>query len=278
MAIKKYAVYGLYNVLRYCGYFKYLNKKSDFINIVYFHRVNDDVNDDLTISTEMFDRMMNLLSRKYDVISINQIVEAIKRENIINRRAIAITFDDGYLDNYTHAAPILTKYGLTACFFITSGYISSNRVFPWNEKSGSDCKLMSWDQVRSLSENGFEIGAHTVDHVNLGTESVESARHQIIICKKDIEDKIGLEVKYFAYPFGGTKNIRNETRSLVKKAGFDCCCSGYGGKVTVESDLYNLHRIPTYPNCIEMSMELDNFMTYYNGKMKINFPILERLA
>ncbi len=137
---------------------------------------------------------------------------------------------------------------------------------------------MNWGQVRSLAEHGFEIGAHTVDHVDLGKEPSWSAEGQILGCKKDIEDKIGLEAKYFAYPFGGKENIRTDTRNLVKEAGFQCCCSCYGGKVSLESDLFDLPRILNYPNCIEMRMELDNFMTYFDGRMSINAPYLNRLA
>jgi peptidoglycan/xylan/chitin deacetylase (PgdA/CDA1 family) len=222
--------------------------------------------------------MMQTLSSGYEVVSLGRIVEIIKRGEKINPKAVAITFDDGYVDNYTFAAPILAKYGLTACFFIASGYIGTNRVFPWDEERSNFFPLMNWDQIRSLAEQGFEIGSHTIDHVDLGKEPLRSAKRQIVGSKEDIEDKIGLEVKYFSYPFGGKDNIREETRNLVKEAGFACCCSCYGGKVIQQSDLYDLPRIVTYPNCIEMRMELENFMTYLNGRMRINVPYLNRLA
>ena len=278
MILRRYALYGIYKFLKKIGYIKSINKNLNSMNIIMFHRVNNSVKDGLTISTRMFDKMMKTLSKDYEVVSLGEVVEILRKGKNINPRAVAITFDDGYIDNYLYAAPILTKYDLPACFFITSGYIDTNRVFPWDEDAGNSFSLMNWDQVRSLAEKGFEIGAHTIDHVDLGTESVESAKRQIVGCKENIENRIGLEIKYFAYPFGGKKNIRGETINLVKEAGFVCCCSGYGGKVSIESDLYDLPRLPTYPNCIEMSMELDNSMTYFDGKMRINLPCLDRLA
>jgi len=278
MILRRYALYGIYKFLKKIGYVKFINKDLNSMNIIMFHRVNNNVKDGLTISTRMFDKMMKTLSKDYEVVSLGEAVEILRKGENINPRAVAITFDDGYIDNYLYAAPILTKYDLPACFFITSGYIDTTRVFPWDEDAGNSFSLMKWDQVRSLADKGFEIGAHTIDHVDLGTESVESAKRQIVECKENIENRIGLEIKYFAYPFGGKKNIRDETRDLVREAGFACCCSGYGGKVSVGSDLYDLPRLPAYPNCVEMSMELDNFMTYFDGKMRINLPYLDRLA
>ena len=278
MSSKRYVLYGIYKFLKIIGYRKFSAQRFRSMNIILFHRINDYSKDSLTISTKRFDTMMQMLYREYKVVSLGEMVNVLRKGEDINPKAVAITFDDGYMDNYTFAAPILGKYSLPACFFITSGYIGTTRVFPWDKESGKFFALMNWDHVRSLVDRGFEIGAHTIDHVDLGTEPLNSAKYQIVSSKKEIEQNIGSEVRYFAYPFGSRKNIRQEIRDMVKEAGFLCCCSGYGGKVTQESDPYDLPRISTYANCIDMRMELDNFMTYYDGEMSINVPYLDAMA
>jgi hypothetical protein len=82
-----------------------------------------------------------------------------------------------------------------------------------------------------------------------------------------------MPVRSFAYPYGRKDCIGPDVVEIVKEAGYDCCCSGYGGKVSLDTDIYNLCRVPMYPSLIEFKMELDGFMTYYDGKMSINmFP------
>ena len=120
---------------------------------------------------------------------------------------------------------------------------------------------------------GFEIGAHTVTHADLGVVSLEEARREIQLSKKHIELELGKRVTSFAFPFGRRTSCKPEVSTIVKEEGYACCCSGYGGKVTEQSDLFNLFRIPMYPNTTELLMEIDNFMAYFDGRMSISlFP------
>ena len=76
-------------------------------------------------------------------------------------RELAITFDDGYRDNYDNAMPVLEKLSLPATFFVVSQWIGTDVVPRWDERRGVRHPWMTWDQVRSLHRKGFEIGAHT---------------------------------------------------------------------------------------------------------------------
>jgi peptidoglycan/xylan/chitin deacetylase (PgdA/CDA1 family) len=194
----------------------------------------------------------------------------IKNKETLDPKTVVITFDDGYKDNLLNAVPILKKYNIPATFFITSGYINTDNTLSWDKKSVVKHPLMTWDEVRELVRMGFDIGAHTVNHINLGEASLDTARKEITRCKSHIEMEIDKEINTFAFPFGKRNCIRDEVIKIIKEVGFDCCCSAYGGKVTKDTDLYNLYRIPMYPNTIELLMELDNFMIYFEGKMNIN--------
>ncbi len=235
-----------------------------------YHRVNDFDSDSLTTPTPIFEQMLAMLRAEYRVVGLQTIVKSITEGLTIQPRTVAITFDDGYRDNYDVAAPLLRKYELPATFFLTSGYIGTDRVFAWDKDNIHSHPLMTWDEVRELVRMGFEVGGHTVNHVNLGEIDEKLSTREIVECKKDIEGQIGKAITAFAYPFGRRDCIRPEIYPIISKAGFHCCCAGYGGKVQQKSDPMKLFRIPMYPSATELFMDIDGFMTFFDGKMSLN--------
>lgn len=278
MNIKKNILSALYYSYKYSGYLKIKNNfeyngKGYPAHIITFHRVTDEIEDDnktLTVKTKTFDEIMRLFKESYNIISLSQLVKQIEEKKGFKDKTMVITFDDGYKDNFLYAAPILRKHNLPACFFITTGFINTERTFPWDEKFGFKIPNMSWNDVNELAGMGFEIGAHTVNHVNLGKVDEKTAEKEILNSKLHIEDKIGSAVLHFSYPFGGKENISEAAKNIIKGS-FKSCSSCFGGKVFINSDVYNLYRIAPYPTLFELQMELDNFMIYFDGKMRINF-------
>lgn len=271
MSLKRMALYGTYKTLRTLGYIQAKNKLKQFASVLMYHRVNENINEQLSVNVTEFDKMMEVFSKHYRVISLYELLDGITRGETFDSRTVVITFDDGYKDNYQYAAPILKKYNLPATFFVTSSYIDTQRIFDWDKGYDTDYPLMTWDDVRELDKLGFDIGSHTMNHVDLGTVSLEEARAEIYGSKEKIEQEIGRKIDLFAFPFGRKECIRPEVIDIVKDAGFMCCCSGYGGKVTKSTDLFNVCRVgAAYPNTLELLMEVDNFMTYYDGDMNIN--------
>jgi len=101
--------------------------------------------------------------------------------------------------------------------------------------------------VRVLNERGFDIGAHTRTHADLGRVFGPDARHEIAGARHDIEQRIGRRVDLFAYPYGRLDNISDANRALVKAAGFRCCCSCYGGVTRGTADPFRLQRVAVTP-------------------------------
>jgi peptidoglycan/xylan/chitin deacetylase (PgdA/CDA1 family) len=106
---------------------------------------------------------------------------------------------------------------------------------------------MSWQQVRVLNERGFEIGAHTRTHADLGRVYGTAAREEIAGARAEIEKHIGRRVELFAYPYGRVENMSESNRAIVRAAGFRCCCSCYGGVARQGADPFRLHRIAITP-------------------------------
>lgn len=219
-------------------------KLDSKVFITAFHRVNDGLPPDgLTCSSRMFRDFCAYFKKNFRVVPLAEQIEAFRAGKSLPG-TLSITFDDGYLDNYEVAAPILEEMGLPATFFITSDFIGSQRVPFWDKELPFQPGWMSWDQVRDLARRGFSIGGHTVNHIDMGKEPPDAIRTELGVSKQRIEQELGRKVELFAYPFGGEKNINETSRALVREAGFNCCMSCHGGTNEPATDPYRLKRIP----------------------------------
>jgi peptidoglycan/xylan/chitin deacetylase (PgdA/CDA1 family) len=99
-----------------------------------YHRIDNTLCDpwELAVSPENFEQHLQSIKKNWNVFSMDHLTDSITKKDL-PKNAIAITFDDGYLDNYTNAAPLLEKYNLPATFFITTGSIGTNDQFWWDE-------------------------------------------------------------------------------------------------------------------------------------------------
>ena len=216
--------------------------------IVAFHRVQEtaEPDDGLTISARMFERHCRFFRRHFRVVPLREIVEKLERGERLNRE-LAITFDDGYRDNFERAAPVLEKLSLPATFFVVTEWIGTDVVPWWDGEREARHPWMTWDQVRALRRKGFDVGAHTRTHADLGRISGAEARREIVGARLDLERELGASVDLFAYPYGGANHLTDANRDLVKAAGFRCCCSGLGGVNVTGSSPFHLQRVPVSP-------------------------------
>jgi peptidoglycan/xylan/chitin deacetylase (PgdA/CDA1 family) len=212
--------------------------------VVAFHRVrNTSSGDGLTVSVPLFDRYCRFFRDHFNVVPLGDLVTRLERRLPLDRE-LAITFDDGYLDNFESAAPLLRKYSLPAAFFVVTRWMGGDVVPWWDRAERIRHRWMSWEQVRTLHQSGFEIGAHTRTHVDLGAVSGPDAETEIAGARADLERELGAGVDLFAYPYGARENMSEANRALIKRAGFRCCCSCFGGAVTADTDPFRLARVP----------------------------------
>jgi peptidoglycan/xylan/chitin deacetylase (PgdA/CDA1 family) len=212
--------------------------------IVAFHRVHDAEDDTgLSVTRDMFERYCRFFKRHFRVVPLADLVTKLERGDRIDRH-LSITFDDGYRDNFVNARPVLEALSLPATFFVVSGWIGSD-VWPWwDRQRGARHAWMTWDEVRELRERGFDIGAHTRTHADLGRIGGTEAVEEISGARREIEEQIGGPVDLFAYPYGGRGNLAESNRALVRAAGFRCCCSCYGGLTPARANPFHLGRTP----------------------------------
>lgn len=220
-----------------------LRRAKKSMTIVTFHRVNDELPEDgLTCGSKKFREFCQLFLEHFRVISLADQIEACRR-GVSLGGTLSVTFDDGYADNFTVAAPILEQFKIPATFFVTTSFIGTSLKAPWDEAFEPPLPWMSWDQVRQLAARGFAIGSHTDGHVMLSTTDPRRLRADLETSKRRLEKELRVPARLFAYPFGGRSDISNASRQLVREVGFECCLSCFGGVNPVKSDPYFLQRI-----------------------------------
>jgi peptidoglycan/xylan/chitin deacetylase (PgdA/CDA1 family) len=193
---------------------------------------------------------MHFLKRYgYNVVKLEQLSALIK-EGGTPYKTLAITFDDGYENNYTVAYPILKELDLQATIFITPGLI------------GNDGYL-TWEQVFEMSESGIiSIGSHTMSHAYLPDLSEEVLDIEISGSKRAIESHIKKRISSFSYPTGGFNEYIKEK---VKKAGYKIAVATNPGRNYPKHDLFAMKRLRisrTSDNLLVFWIEISGFYTW----------------
>ncbi|MBX0329219.1 polysaccharide deacetylase family protein, partial [Oscillochloris sp. ZM17-4] len=140
----------------------------------------------------------------YDTVQMSALAGCIRGESPCPARAVALTFDDGYMDAYTDAFPLLQQYGVTATFYIVSGFV------------GHDA-YMGWGEIRALRDAGMEIGAHSISHIDLTTLSHDENVDQIGRSGAEIAAQLGAPVRSFCYPAG---QFNAEIAAITRERGY----------------------------------------------------------
>jgi peptidoglycan/xylan/chitin deacetylase (PgdA/CDA1 family) len=216
------------------------------VAILMYHKIGTPPRDSrlrkLWVSPRKFEQQMNYLRKKsIPVISFAEYYQMLQ-EKRVPEKAVIITFDDGYQDNYSEAFPVLKKYGFKAMFFLVSDTIGI--INKWHDPATEPHqKMLSLEQIREMQAAGMEFGSHTLSHLNLNALNIEAANIQITKSKPVLEEVLGKPVDIFAYPYGaGAYNPR--VKQLVKPAGYKLAV-GIKQAINMrdQEDLFALKRI-----------------------------------
>lgn len=200
---------------------------KNHVGILAYHAVNSET-DKYVLDPVMFEaHVKELAERGYHGITLRQAVLAWQGEGQLPDYPVVFTFDDGYKDNLTIALPILQKYGFSATVFVASDLMGTGNY-------------LSWDDVRSLTSQGVEIGSHTAGHVALAALSPEAINEQLARSKDVIAVQTGVNPITFAYPFGSRSPV---VEDMLRQTGYAAACTGRPGWNGEQTNAYRLHRI-----------------------------------
>jgi peptidoglycan/xylan/chitin deacetylase (PgdA/CDA1 family) len=224
---------------------------------LYYHRVADHTLNDWTITTEAFREQIEWLERNFDLISMREAQRRIREGN--SRPAVCLTFDDGYAENCEFAMPLLIQKNIPCTYFVSSDFVRGNKPFPHDLANGTTLPPNTPGQLRSMHQAGISIAAHTRTHVDLGqVTSDQELYEEVVGSRLDLEDMIGVEVKYFAFPFGLHSNLNSAATQLAANNQFDGVCSAYGGYNTPGDDEFHIKRFHGDPSLIRIK----NWLTF----------------
>lgn len=192
--------------------------------VLLYHSISD-TTAHASASLEMFRLHLEWLKAHCEVVPFDQILDHNAMTNH-EKPVVAITFDDGYTDNYFNAFPLLAEYGLPATFFVSTGLIDgwhpvTERFMRLQNAPEEDVTGLTWSQVEEMHSAGMAFGAHTVSHLNLGESEDAVVRGELTESKEKLEEHCGVPITMFAYPFGKPKHhYTSRTTALVREAGF----------------------------------------------------------
>lgn len=204
---------------------KFLSKKQKRVVILCYHSVSPS-SKFASATPELFEEHLRWLKDHCYVVPFSQIFSLSQKFAISKKPIVAITFDDGYQDNYQYVFPLLKKYGLPATFFVTTGFIEKDSRILEHFCVLRRCGLeeitpLSWDQILEMHRSGLEIGSHTHSHFNLARLDSSSVEYELKKSKEILEDRLGTSIKLLAYPFGKYKrHFTKATLEIAQKVGY----------------------------------------------------------
>ncbi|PRR78607.1 Poly-beta-1,6-N-acetyl-D-glucosamine N-deacetylase precursor [Clostridium liquoris] len=203
--------------------------RDDKITVLMYHSVGYEKNNGLRMSEEQFRKQMKYIKDNgYTALTLDELYSYFIENKPIPKKSLVITFDDGYLDNYKYAYPILKEFNLKATIFVIADNIDK------------DNRSMNSGQLKELQSNGIDIQSHTLKHEELNKLSYELQLKTLKESKQVMENILDKKVNYIAYPYG---KYNEDTIRAAKDAGY---IMGFvtGGRVAKKDDgIYTVHRI-----------------------------------
>lgn len=207
----------------------------------------------------LFSEQMAWLKKHCTVMSLSELLRAAPDANAIQ---VAISFDDGYACLHDVVAPILEQFNFPAIVYLNTGWIASEE----NQRRASEPGLghyigeqfLTWKEVLSLVHQGWEIGSHGVDHLDLTQQNEQITNLQLSQSKDTIELKIQKPCLHFAYTWG--KHSRS-LKALVEQNKYQYAVAAHHAVISDRNDPFAIPRMN-----IEKDYSMSDFIDIVQGK------------
>lgn len=229
------------------------------VPILMYHQVGPPVGGPArteSMSPLSFERQVHaILDAGYRVIALHDLVRVLESGRVEDlRRAVVLTFDDGYRGQFAFACPVLQRLRLPSTFFVTTGLVGKPAFLPHlaipkaqDETTPPLAWLpLSWDEVKEMARQGIDIGSHAVTHRSLGRLAGREAELEAWTSKEALERRAGIRVELFAFPFGSAArgDFDRGLQETLRASGYRGACTRVIGRCGPDSDPLALPRIP----------------------------------
>ena len=204
------------------------------IPVLYYHSIDPSEANELILAPERLrEQLQYIKDAGYTTLTISEVYEHLANNSSIPEKSILITFDDGYMDNYTYAFPILKELDIKATIFMITTGIDKGYY-------------MSSENLKEMSDYGIDIQGHTITHPHLNQLSYEEQLKELKESRQIISNITGKEVFALAYPYG---DYNEDTLKATKEAGYKMAFTIKNGKADRNDGILTLDRI--YVNSLE---------------------------
>ena len=227
------------------------------IPVFMYHHVNSNKGDMVTVTPDVFDAQMKFLAETgYGTLSADELVEFAGGNLVIKGKAVAVTFDDGYLDNYVYAFPVLKRYGIKAAIFLAVDWVekasmvmNKGEISIPSHKEGKDLMsggrfhkvVMNWDMIREMqNSNLVEFYSHTMTHRRCAELPEEELKKELKDSKMILEERLNRPCPYLCWPKGSYNEL---SARIAKESGYKALFTTERDIVKHGSDMFCLGRI-----------------------------------
>ena len=227
-----------------------------------YHHINRHKGDMVTITPEAFEGQMEYLQRAgYRTLKIQELVSYINGGLTLTQKAVVVTFDDGWLDNYIYALPAIKKNKINATVFLITNRVentslknskfkiqNSKLTIPTHEESKSligkgeaHKVVLNWSVIKEMSDTGLiEFYSHTKSHAKCNSLSEKELAEELKESREIIEKRLGIPCPYFCWPYGKYNGL---AVNVAKKTGYKALFTTNHGVVEAGSDPFAINRI-----------------------------------
>jgi peptidoglycan/xylan/chitin deacetylase (PgdA/CDA1 family) len=217
------------------------------------------VRSEMAVSPGRFRRQLSaLLEAGYRCLDYDDVLRAVDEASFVRGPVFGLTFDDGYRSVYEEAWPVLEELGLPATIFVTVNFLDGKVAPPWHSThaalirdyaaNAGHFRPLEWGQLREMARSQrIRIGSHSLNHFLMGGLDPDTLREELQRSKQILEDRLGVPVSLFAYPFGVARYgaYSRASEEAVRQAGFRSSCTSEIGRIRAGSrNPYLLPRIP----------------------------------
>ncbi len=238
--------------------------------ILTHHLVTDRIHR-MGISTEIFWHQVRFLQRHYRIVSLSEGIELL-RSGEVKVPCVALTFDDGYGDNFVSLRAVAEETAIPVALFLATQPIENHQEFQHDVVRGiSGFFPLTWHQVRYWNVTGGEFGSHTHTHFDCGYADRKRLEAEIIGSKNILESYLTERVRFFAFPFGGRSNISSKAMQLAAFT-YPHVLSNFGGENLPDTGRSKGHlfRKNFYSNLWELELELQSVFDLVAARQKFS--------
>jgi len=226
------------------------------VPVLMYHHVNPHKGDLVTVTPEVFEGQMRHLSESgYKTLTLDELVSYIAGETVLKQKAVAVTFDDGWLDNFIYAFPVMKRYNINVCIFIVTDWVSNSVpdaslsvTVPVHNESKSLIKrgragevILSWEHIRTMQDSGLaKFYAHTRSHARCTAISAQELLIELGESKRALENHLSRPCPYLCWPYG---EYNEAALKVARDVGYKALFTTIHGVVNPGSDPFKIKRI-----------------------------------